>query len=66
MKIDYYCFVMDKLGQQDYNDYLYRGDFYKDLNFDIEIAKSINKFAVFCRETNKFYDKDWKDIEMLF
>ena len=64
MKIDYYCFVMDKFGQQNYNDMLYRSELYENFNFDIDIAKSINKFAVFCKETGQFYDKNWNTINL--
>ena len=66
MKIDFYCFVMDKLGQEDYSEmrHTHKSYFFDNLEFDINIAKRLGKFAVYCKESGKFYDLNWQEIDV--
>ena len=66
MKIDYYCFVMDNFGQKDYSNLMarYGAHIFENMDFDVATAKSLGKFAVFCKETQKFYDDSWQEINL--
>ena len=66
MVIDYYCFVMNAFGQNDYSEMKARNGshIFGNLNFDINIARNIGKFAVFCKETGRFYDSNWNELSL--
>jgi hypothetical protein len=66
MQVDYYCFVMEKFGQPDYSEMRkrHKSCFFDNLEFDMNIAKGLGKFVVYCKETDTFYDENWEELNV--
>jgi len=57
MKVDFYCFVADSLNCVISKEKRERDShIYDNLDFDINVAKKLGKFAVYDKETDEFYD----------
>jgi len=59
MKIDYYCFVADSLDCViNEEKRLKDTHIFKNLDFDMQVAKKLKKFAIYDKETEEFYDEN--------
>jgi len=59
MKIDYYCFVADSLDCVISEDKRKsKSSIFDNLDFDMDLAKQLNKFAIYDKQTDAFYDKN--------
>ena len=66
MKIDYYCFVADDLANGVfYKNRTDRVSIFDNLDFDMSVAKSLYKFAVYDKSTDCFYDENCEKISLL-
>jgi len=66
MNIDYYAFVMDNYKQEDYSEMSARhhAHIFENFDFDMAVARDLGKLAIFCKETGKFYNSDWEDLDL--
>ena len=66
MNIDFYCFIMDEFQQSDYykRKKLSKAKIYENFEFDINVAKSLGKCAIYCKEMDKFYNENWEEVDI--
>lgn len=66
MNIDYYAFVMDKFGQDNYAglDAKFGSHIFENFEFDLSVAKRLGKLAIYCKEDGKFYDENWQGLDL--
>ena len=66
MKIDYYVFVMNEFGQEDYLQMVakHHSHIFKNFEFDMSVASKLGKLAIYCKETDKFYNENWEEINL--
>jgi len=66
MNIDYYCFVMDKTGDIDYRAQKEKahGHIFDNMEFDIEVAKKLKKFACYYKDEDKFFDENMQELDI--
>lgn len=65
MKIDYYCFVADSLDCVISEDKRKsKSSIFDNLDFDMDVAKKLNKFAIYDKNTDAFYDANNREISL--